>query len=807
MSSCIHHYCSPTTPGVGLTSISLGLFRALDRQGLPVGFFKPIRQPTDTGKERSTHFLRSTGISHPIEPLPFQHAQELLKSGKEGRLLQDVVELFEKGCAEQNHTNTVFVVEGLQPTAEQPELDNLNRLIIKALNAEVIIVSNLPQIGTEIDLDTFQDRLRNIAFPLGGLSDSIVLGCIVNKYNAPESPFITKSINTELSQFRDPTELLKQCKVFQEEDFSLLGAIPWEKKVSSPRTYDMAQHLGAYVLNEGEIKTRRVSSVKIVARSVKHMILPALQPGTLIITPADRDDIILAVCMAALNGVPFAGLALTGDYEPDKNVMNLCDKAFKTGLPLLLLSSDSFESAAHAASIDMQVAIDDIERIEAIMDFTAERLDISHLLHRIELVREPRLSPAAFMYLLTNLARQKKRRIVLPEGTEPRIIRAAAICHERSIAQCVLIGEPNEIRRLADAQGINLPPDLEIVNPDNEVRMNYVDSMVALRKHKGLASQSAFAQLEDATVLGTMMLAVGEVDGLVSGAVHSTANTVRPALQLIKTRSGSKLISSIFFMCLPNQVLIYGDCAINPDPNAEELADIAIQSAASAEAFGIEPRIAMLSYSTGSSGKGCDVEKVREATRIAQELRPDLLIDGPMQYDAACNAEVAISKAPNSKVAGRATVLVFPDLNTGNTTYKAVQRTANVVAVGPMLQGLRRPVNDLSRGALVDDIVYTIALTAIQAGEAQEVMTNLPKPQPRALKRTSSLPPRESFDNLEALLNLSNLSTLHLDSPQTGSFHPATTGEHRRIFSAGEGFSADQCRNDEVSKMFTEIGF
>eukprot|EP00980_Cylindrotheca_fusiformis_P029745 scaffold23803_cov132-Cylindrotheca_fusiformis.AAC.9 len=796
-------YSSPTTPGVGLTSISLGLFRSLDRQGLPVGFFKPIRQPTDTGTERSTHFLRSTGICQPIEPIAFKDAQELLKSGNEGQLLQEVVENFERGCDEQNHCNTVYVVEGLQPTAEQPELDGLNRMIIKALNAEVIIVSNLPQNDSGYDFETFEHRIRNIAFPFGGLSDSTVLGCIVNKYNAPESPFFGEKPGAEVSHLKDPTESLRKCKVFEEGDFSFLGALPWERKVSAPRTYDMAQHLGAYVLHEGEIKTRRVNAVKVIARNVKHMI-KTLQPGNLYITPADRDDIILAVCMAAVNGVPFAGLALTGDYEPDNSVMNLCSKAFQTGLPVLLLSSDSFESAAHAANIDMQVAVDDIERIEAIMDFTAGRLDISPLLHRIELVREPRLSPAAFMYMLANLARQKKRRIVLPEGTEPRIIRAAAICHEQNIAQCVLIGDPNEIRRLAGAQGIKLPSDLEIVNPNNEMRMNYVEPMVALRKKKGLTPPSAFALLEDVTVLGTMMLAVGEVDGLVSGAVHSTANTVRPALQLIKTSEGSKLISSVFFMCLPNQVLIYGDCAINPDPNAEELADIALQSAASAEAFGIEPRIAMLSYSTGSSGKGCDVEKVREATKIAQERRPDLLIDGPMQYDAACNAEVAMSKAPDSKVAGRANVLIFPDLNTGNTTYKAVQRTANVVAVGPMLQGLRRPVNDLSRGALVDDIVYTIALTAIQADKAEDVVPNLPKPQPRKFVRTNSLPSPDSTDNLQAFFNL---SASVLNVPQKDNMWPVVSKcQHRRTTTDG-AYAAQQYRSDAITTMFKDMGF
>ncbi|WP_441351522.1 phosphate acetyltransferase [Thiolapillus sp.] len=251
-------------------------------------------------------------------------------------------------------------------------------------------------------------------------------------------------------------------------------------------------------------------------------------------------------------------------------------------------------------------------------------------------------------------------------------------------------------------------------DPDS-IRDRYISPMVALRRHKGLTSQMAEAQLEDNVVLGTMMLAADEVDGLVSGAVHTTANTVRPALQLIKTAPGARLVSSVFFMCLPDQVVVYGDCAINPDPDAEALADIAIQSADSASLFGIEPRVAMLSYSTGDSGKGADVEKVREATRLVREQRPDILVDGPLQYDAAANRDVAKTKAPHSKVAGRATVFVFPDLNTGNTTYKAVQRSAGVISIGPMLQGLKKPVNDLSRGALVDDIVYTIAITALQA--------------------------------------------------------------------------------------------
>jgi phosphate acetyltransferase len=280
----------------------------------------------------------------------------------------------------------------------------------------------------------------------------------------------------------------------------------------------------------------------------------------------------------------------------------------------------------------------------------------------------------------------------------------------------VLLGSPEAIRRIAEQQGVRLSSGVEIIDPA-AARDRYVQPMVDLRKHKGLQHVMAREQLLDNVVLGTMMLALDEVDGLVSGAVHTTANTIRPALQLIKTAPGANLVSSVFFMLLPDQVLVYGDCAINPAPDADQLADIAIQSANSAMAFGIEPRVAMISYSTGSSGSGSDVEKVREATRIAKERRPDLVIDGPLQYDAAIMESVAKSKAPDSPVAGKATVFIFPDLNTGNTTYKAVQRSADLVSIGPMLQGMRKPVNDLSRGALVDDIVYTVALTAIQANQ------------------------------------------------------------------------------------------
>lgn len=356
----------------------------------------------------------------------------------------------------------------------------------------------------------------------------------------------------------------------------------------------------------------------------------------------------------------------------------------------------------------------DAGRAERLAGVLADRVDPAWLRTLARPDRVPRLSPPAFRHRLVEAARAADRRIVLPEGAEPRTVAAASIVAERGIARCVLLGDADEIRAVARAQGVALPSSLEILDPAR-LAPRYVEPLVERRKAKGMTPAQAASELADPIMVGTMMMALDEADGLVSGAVHTTAHTIRPALQLIRTVPGCELVSSVFFMCLPEQVLVFGDCAVNPNPTAEQLADIAVQSADSARAFGIDPRVAMLSYSTGTSGGGEDVAKVKRATELAREARPDLAVDGPLQYDAAVVPEVGRQKAPGSDVAGRATVLVFPDLDAGNVTYKAVQRSANVVSIGPMLQGLAKPVNDLSRGCLVEDIVFTIALTAIQA--------------------------------------------------------------------------------------------
>jgi phosphate acetyltransferase len=361
---------------------------------------------------------------------------------------------------------------------------------------------------------------------------------------------------------------------------------------------------------------------------------------------------------------------------------------------------------------------DNERRIAAALGVVEDAVDLAALQRQITATRSVRMTPLMFEHYLVQRARAQRRHIVLPEGTEDRILRAAEILMLRSVAELTLLGDPREIGGRIDALGLRLE-DVQIVDPQRSpLREQFADTYFELRRHKGISRQMALDTMADVSYFGTMLVHHGLVDGMVSGAVHTTQHTVRPAFEIIRTRPDSALVSSVFFMCLEDRVLVYGDCAINPDPNAEQLADIAVTSADTARTFGIEPRIAMLSYSTGNSGKGAAVNKVIEATRIARKRRPDLKLEGPMQYDAAVDASVARTKLPQSEVAGQASVFVFPDLNTGNNTYKAVQRSADAVAIGPILQGLNKPVNDLSRGCTVTDIVNTVAITAIQAQHA-----------------------------------------------------------------------------------------
>lgn len=687
-------FIAPAAPGVGLTSVCLGLVHALDSIGLRVAFCKPLQQnpAPDNSLDHTALLLQACTPLKPPRPLDMFSVRSFLAQGNEASVLEAAVERVEQARRSVTGGADIVIAEALVTGNSEVDGHQLNSRMAQALDADVILVDS-PAGIKQRDLI---ERLEIAANAFGGAGSARLLGCILNRCT-------TASFQQEIL-----------CLTRKSDALALLGCIPDNPQLSSPRSRDVAIFLEAAWLNEGAAHERRVHNIVLAAQS-ETALVPHLTPGALVVIPGDRDALALTACLAALNGIELAGLLFTEGCTPSAAILHLCQSAFNKGLPVLSVAGSTYDTLLQLSSaLNMPIPVDDKTRAEHTMDFVAAHIKTELLRQRLHAPHAPRLSPAAFRYQLGERARRANKRIVLPESDDPRILRAAVLCSDRKIARCVLLGMPDEIRRLAQAHGIELPKELELLDPA-PYRKKFLKPLLQMRQHKGLSEERAHQALEDNVVVGTLMLVFNEADGLVSGATHTTANTLRPALQLIKTRPGVSRVSSVFFMCLPEQVLVYGDCAINPDPSAEQLADIALQSAESARAFGIEPRVAMISYSTGDSGSGADVDKVKKATELAQQQRPDLLIDGPLQYDAAAIASVAKLKAPHSAVAGRATVFVFPDLNTGNTTYKAVQRSAHVVSIGPMVQGLAKPVNDLSRGATVEDIVYTIALTAIQA--------------------------------------------------------------------------------------------
>ncbi|WMY96679.1 MAG: phosphate acetyltransferase [Arsenophonus sp.] len=701
----------PTDINVGLTSISLGLIRALEKKGVNASIFQPIAQKYFKNKNQNTKILHVHSNKKINNPLKMNNVESLLANDQKNILMEEIVARYYKNTK----LSEVILIEGLMPTRQHPFAQALNYDIAKTLETDIVFVTILnhhtsKQLKKHIELSCLE---------FGGLKNKNITGIIINKFNAPidENGYI----RPDLAEIFEGSNIKKTKKekidihhFKKNSPLPILGCIPWNLDLIATRGIDIANHINAKIINEGELKKRRIKSIIFCTNGISN-IIHLFRPGSLLVISSDRHDIIISACLTVMNGIKIGALLLTEGYIINKSIKKLCYPAFQTGLPVLMVSMNTWNTSLSLQNFSLEVYADDHERIEKIKNHIALYIDKIWINSLTANSNKPKhLSPPTFRYQLTELARRANKRIVLPEGNEQRTIKAAAICSERGIATCVLLGEPDEIKKIAAIQGIKLKSNIEIILP-KVVRKKYIKRLVELRKHKGITEIIAATQLEDNVVLGTMMLENNEVDGLVSGAIHTTANTIRPALQLIKTSPGNTLVSSIFFMLLPEQVLVYGDCAINKNPTAEQLSEIAIQSAYSAQAFGIEPKIAMISYSTGNSGNGSDVEKVRKATKLVQKKHPNLLIDGPLQYDAAIIADVAKSKAPNSPVAGQATVFIFPDLNTGNTTYKAVQRSANLVSIGPMLQGMRKPVNDLSRGALVDDIVYTIALTAIQA--------------------------------------------------------------------------------------------
>jgi len=576
------------------------------------------------------------------------------------------------------------------------ELD-INAEISKNLSCPVLLVANAYQKTTDAVVQSVE--LSHESLIEKGCH---VIATIVNRTNPKDHQAIIT--------------LLKKRTLTGKQ---LVYIIPNDESLTRPTVGEIAEKLDAEVLYGEEQLNRHVYNFTVAAMHLQNL-LTRIRYGSLIITPGDRTDVIVA-CLAAVTSTSIkniSGIVLTGGLKPEKPVWELI-KGFPTMVPILSVKEDTFPTAKNVNGIHASISPDDCRKITRALAIFEEHVDESQLEEKVVTAKTAIITPEMFEYELVQKARANKKHIVLPEGEEERILNAAETLLRRGAVDITLLGNEELIHNKIAQLGLQIETARVIDPLKSGFFDDYVRTYYELRKSKGITVENASDVMSDQTYFATMMVYKGDADGMVSGSVHSTASTIRPALEIIKTRPGFSIVSSVFLMCLKDRVLVYGDCAVNPDPDANQLAEIALSSAQTAFTFGIDPVVAMLSYSTGESGKGADVDKVREATRIArdiaQECLPDLKIEGPIQYDAAVDPVVARTKLPKSDVAGKATVLIFPDLNTGNNTYKAVQRSAGAVAIGPVLQGLKHPVNDLSRGCTITDIVNTVAITAIQA--------------------------------------------------------------------------------------------
>lgn len=693
-----------TTATGGKTTVSLGLMKLLADAGRKVAYFKPVAQrivyPADQPRDRdkgvsATVFAELMEERYaPTESLTMQETKGYFAEGNSDYFAERVVELYKQIPPEVD----IVVVEGMQYDDSASALSyEVNTKLAHSLTADAILVVDARERrphAMESDLETFISLYRD-----AGVS---VRGVILNKVQQDEAgaPPIPDVVAAILQRYG------VQC----------FGVVPFVQKLSAPRVRDLVEPLNATVLRGEEGLMRRVMRPLILAMNPANAV-KWVREGDLVIVPGDRDDILMMTHLYewALDKPALAGMVLTAGYQPSPEIMELLDQQGEGQLPILLVESDTFTTSALIHDKRVYIEEDDSEKIRWTVQLIGDHLNREAILSHLNIPARDVVSPALFRYELMQRAKAAQKRIVLPEGNEPRTLQAAAIILERGIADLVLLGDRESILREARAVRADISKATIIDPNDSDLFDSFVEEYGALRKHKGMTRLMAADLMHDTVFFGTMMLHRGLVDGLVSGAIHTTQNTILPAFQIIKTHPGVELVSSLFFMLLTDRVWVFGDCAVVPDPTAPQLAQIAVQSYHTARAFGINPKVAMISYSTGTSGVGEEVEKVREATALARQLEPEMPVDGPLQFDAAAIPDVAAKKAPDSPVAGQANVFIFPDLNTGNTTYKAVQRSGDYLSIGPVLQGLRRPVNDLSRGALVDDIVYTIAVTAVQA--------------------------------------------------------------------------------------------
>lgn len=689
-------YLTATGPLSGKTAAALGIMHMLSLSMRDVAIFRPIiNTPQMTDRDPDIHLMMEQFKLRQdyAETFVYTHeeARKVINRGDHDLVIETIMKQFKKLQAEHEF---VFV-EGTDFLGKDAVYEfELNAEIASNLGCPVMLVVN-----GDHPADDLRQSLQNVMATMNENSLEVI-ATIINRGHLSQM---------ELDEIRDALST--------EAHRALVYAIPDDATIAKATMYDVKKSLGAEVLyGENRLDTM-VGSYLIAAMHIDNF-LKYVEKDQLIITPGDRTDILLAAIGTRMSSSKpdIAGVLLTGGMKPPVEVCELIEGWTNSPLPILMTNTLTYQSVMALHEVSGYIEPTDTRKINTVLGLFTHHVNSKEISKRLQFSsNSSRMTPMMFEFNLIERAKTRKMRIVLAEGEEERILQATDVLLRRDVADIILLGNPDVIHQKARDLNLDIS-GATIEDPATSPRFDdYANTYYELRKAKGITPETARDVMNDATYFATMMVKKDDADGMVSGAVNTTAHTIRPAFEFIKTKPGFSVVSSVFLMCLKDRVLAFGDCAVNPNPTAQQLAEIAIASAHTAQVFGIEPRVAMLSYSTGTSGKGVDVDKVKEATAIAKEMAPDLLLEGPIQYDAAIDPTVAKTKLPDSKVAGRATVFIFPDLNTGNNTYKAVQRAAEAVAIGPVLQGLNKPVNDLSRGCTVPDIVNTVAITAVQA--------------------------------------------------------------------------------------------
>jgi len=683
-------FIAATEKGSGKSVVTIGLMSAMQGIVPRVGYMKPIGRRYDPDADLAKEIFDLPDYPADICPKTLVEAQ------------QDKDALFEsifKSFKTISDNKDVVFIEGTDYTSTMSALEfDINTELAQNLVAPVLLVANGKDKSVNEIVHSVSEYVESFRE-----SGCTVFGAVINRFCSPHPD--------------EDTAVLKE--MLEKEDITLFGVILDNPTLSGPRMSEVIDALSAEVLIAGDNHDRVVTGTKILAMTPENALrFVGDRDGYLLITSGDRTEHIFTVLAAheSIYYPEYAGIILTGGLKPGDNVKKLIEGIADAGLTILAVDNDTFATALRVNGIAGELSADDPEKIDLVRKTISRYVDVRHVYAKLGTLRTDIVTPRMFQYRIIEKAKSDRKKIVLPEGTEPRILKAVEEIEHRGICDVVVLGDRDTILGIIKREGISIDESCIYDYLKDEAAIEaYGQTLYELRKHRGVPLERARDVVLDPVVFAAVMVYRDEADGYVSGATHSTADTLRPVLQLIRTKPGVSLASSVFFMCMPEQVVVYGDCALVVEPEAEQLADIAVTSAETAASFGIQPVVAMLSYSTGTSGSGEAVDKVRAAAELAKKKRPDLLIEGPIQYDAATSREVADTKLKGSKIAGKATVYIFPDLDAGNTAYKAVQRSANVPAIGPVLQGLNKPANDLSRGATVTDIVYTIAITAIQA--------------------------------------------------------------------------------------------